>query len=149
MQIRAGGGVTAAGAGDDEGAGAGGAVEFVAVEFVGGLERPGGILVGVAAVAGVGHAELHGEQRIGDGDAVVMARMALHVGGDGHVAGDALVAGAVRLVAAVGGGIDDRGGRLGAAGVAAHAEQVAGNQALAGVRVMAIDTTDAHVVHPA
>ena len=108
---------------------AGGAVHFLAVPFVRGSDGPIGAFVSVAAVAGVGDVQFLGQQRIGNGEAVIVPGVALHINRHRHVAADALVAG-VRA----GGGMmgmferdDDRG--VGeAAVVAAQAEIVAGQK---------------------
>ena len=105
----------------------------------------------MATVAGIRNADFLGELGVWDAETVIVPGVALHVGGDGHVAGNALVSSAFRAVVAVGSGIDDGGGGeiRAAAGVAVHAELVPGGDELVIVRVMAIGTTDAGVVHAA
>ena len=105
----------------------------------------------MAAVAGVRHSEFLGELGIGNSETVVMARIALHVNGDGHVTRDALIASAVCAVVAVSGGIDDGGGgeiRTGR-GMAIHAKLIAGDDVLVGVWIVAIHAADASVLHAA
>ena len=63
-----------------------GPIHARAVPFLNGGERPVGGLISVATIAGVGNSELLRQQRIGNGESVVVTRMALHVGGDRHVA---------------------------------------------------------------
>lgn len=105
----------------------------------------------MAALAGVRRTGFLGEARVRNAEAVVVPRVDLHVVGDGHVAGRALVARTVGAVMAVGNGVDDGSCWKIAArgGVAVHAELVAGDEALAGVRVVAIDAADAGGVHAA
>ena len=70
----------------------------------------------VATVAGIWDSELFGEQRVGNGEAVVMTDMPLHIDRWGHVAGDALMATGKILVVRMGAGIDfgrtGHGGRM-------------------------------------
>ena len=75
--------------------------------------------------------------------------MALHVGGDRHVAGDTARAGALRLVEGVGEGIDRRclGELRERRGVALHAERIAGEHVLRGVRIVAVHAAHAGGVH--
>ncbi len=156
------GGVLAAGTSDEVGAEVGGFFEFAAIPLFGMGESPGRGLISVAFVAGVGDAVLDGQAGVGDGVAVIVARVALHVGGGGHVAVDAVIAGGAFAVMAVQGGNDDGGGTgerggtvvflagevlVGASGVALHAEGVAGELGFAGVGVVAIDAADTGVVH--
>ena len=103
----------------------------------------------MASVAGVRDIEFLGELGIGNGEAVVVSRVALHVDGDRHVAGDALIAGAISAVVTVCGGVDDRsGGEIRAAtDMAIHAYLVAGRDEFVGVRVVAIGAADTGVVH--
>jgi hypothetical protein len=148
-QALAGGGVTLARFGDQGGAVSSGAFHAQAVPFFGGFERPLGGLILVAAIAGVGCAEVAGELGVRDGPAVVMPPVALHVRGLRHVAIDALAAGAVGAVEGVGGGDDGWGIGEAACGVAAHAELVAGQDRFAAVHVMAIHAAHAGVLHAA
>ncbi len=86
---------------------------------------------------------------IGNGEAVVMPRVPLHVGGLRHVAVDALGAGALRLVEGVRVGHDERSlGERGASGsLAPHAERVARGDGLGAVRIMAVHAANAGRVH--
>ena len=68
--------------------------------------RPGGVLVGVAVVAGVGDAKARREIRARDAEAVIVARVDHHVGPLGHVAGGAARRGrAFRMVMMRGGAV--------------------------------------------
>ena len=55
-------------------------------------------LVGVAAIAGVGDLVIPCQGRVRNGESMVAARMALHIGGQGHVAIGALAAGLVDVM---------------------------------------------------
>lgn len=159
-----------AGEGDGDGAVAAGPVHLRSVPAIDGVDGPGDVLVRVTSVAGVGDAELAGEQGIRDGEAVVMPGVSLHVDCLRHVAVDAFTAGfgesageiieevdrgrhAVGVVAehpvlAVGDGLDEWG--VGDAAVmAAHAEPIARKPRLHRVRIMAIGAGDASLMHAA
>ena len=110
--------------------------------------RPRGVLprLGVAGGAAVGGdvgAPLGGEVRARHAEAVVVALVHTHVGVPGHVAGRALGAGGTGRVAVVRGRI-----KLGRQ-VALRAQHVAGQHALAGVRVVAVGAGDPGVAHAA
>ena len=59
-------------------------------------------------IAGVRDAEFLRQARVGHGEAVVVARVALHINRRGHVAIRAQIAGAIRLVMAVRGEVNAR-----------------------------------------
>ena len=159
QQIRLGTGTIGTAGGDPLRARARRTVHPRAVPFVHGLDGPVGGAVGVAAVAGVGNAKLLGQQRVGNGEAVVMPGVALHVNGLRHVAIHATPAGFVRRVMTVRRGDDHRrgrdrrrergrgGGRDGR-GMAAEAEEISRQNGLARMRLVAIDTAHARRVHP-
>ena len=98
---------------------------------------PRAVAVGVAAGARVG-AELAGRSRIGAGKAVIVPRIALHVGGDGHVAAHAAHRAA---------GMGVVGLEAGHALVAALAQGISRAYQAAGVRVVARRARHSRGVH--
>lgn len=123
-------------------------VHAVSIPIFDGADGPFHFLILMASVAGVGDAKALGHERIGNGKAVISARMPLHVGGMRHVAVDAEVAFAVFGVVGMGERLD-----LWAIGVRAvvttHAKRIAGEDGFGGVRMVAVHTVNACLVHSA
>ena len=91
------------------------------------FDRPIDTLVSVTFVAGVGDAELFGEQWVWGKKGVIAARVDLHVSGFRHVAIHTHITRAAFAVEAVGNGFDDWR-ILNPARVATHAKQVVLNR---------------------
>ena len=77
------------------------AIHFITIPAIGPFNGPVDRLIGVAPVAGVWNTDFLCEQRIGNQEAVIAPRIALHVGGLRHVTFDAAIARAHILVVAM------------------------------------------------
>ena len=124
------------------------AIHAVSIPVFDGAECPFDFLVLMASVAGVGDAKALGHEGVGDGKAVISARMPLHVSGVRHVAVDAEVAFAVFGVAGMGERLDFRAVGMRAV-VTAHAKRVAGEDGFSGVWMVAVHAMNARIVHSA
>lgn len=124
------------------------AVHAVSIPIFDSADGPFHFLILMASVAGVGDAKALGHEGIGNGKAVISARMPLHVSGVRHVAVDAEVAFAVFGVVRMGERLD-----LWAVGIRAivttHAKRVAGEDGFGGVRMVAVHAVNARIVHSA
>ena len=105
--------------------------------------RPGGVLVLVTAVAGVGGAERHREVRPRDPQAVIRALVHHHIEALGHVTGDAGRTGGALGVVVMGRGV------VAVGLVAAGAECVALGLELQAVGLVTVGADHALVVHAA
>lgn len=141
--------IAAARFGDQCGSRARLAVHFVTPPLLRGFERPICGFIRVALVAGIRHVELLCQQRIRNGETVIVARVALHVHRLRHVAVHALIARAGGLMKTVRLWLDDRRVGESTLRVAAHAELVSWQRRLHAVHVVAVHAAHPGVVHAA